>query len=72
LTPIPLRFTFIIYRIEQDWLIRCHYNATGWGIVFIRGMVLRSASTLSYLSAAWYFGVLVPYRIYPRHGTSEC
>jgi len=37
---------FTIKGIEQGWLAQCQFNVTGWGIVFICGMVLRYTGTL--------------------------
>jgi len=29
-----------IKGLEQGWLAKCQFNVTGWGIIFICGMVL--------------------------------
>jgi len=31
--------------LEQGWLAQCQFKVTGWGIVFICGMVLWCAGT---------------------------
>jgi len=37
---------FTIKGLEQDWLAQCQFNVTGWGIMFICGMVLQYAGIL--------------------------
>jgi len=37
---------FTIKGLEQGWLAQCQFNMTGWGVMFICGMVLRCAGTL--------------------------
>jgi len=32
---------FTIKGLEQGWLVQCQFKVTGWGIMFICGMVLR-------------------------------
>jgi len=34
-------------HVGQDWLTQCQYKVTGWGIMFICGMVFWCAGTLS-------------------------
>jgi len=36
---------FTIKGLEQGWLVQYQFKVTGWGIVFICGMVLRCAGT---------------------------
>jgi len=36
---------FTIKGLEQGWLAQCQFNVTGWGIMFICGMVLRCAES---------------------------
>jgi len=38
---------FTIKDLEQGWLAQCQFNVTGWCIMFICGMVLRCAGTLT-------------------------
>jgi len=37
---------FIIKGLEHGWLARCQHKVTGWGIMFICGMVLQCAGTV--------------------------
>jgi len=37
-------------RTLHGWLAKCQFKMTGWGIMFICGMVLRCASTKPSLS----------------------
>jgi len=37
---------FTIKGLEQGWLVQCQFKVTGWGIMFIFGMVLWCAGTL--------------------------
>jgi len=37
---------FTIKGLEQGWLAQCQFKVTGWGIMFICGMVRRCAGTL--------------------------
>jgi len=32
---------FTIKGLEHGWLVQCQFNVTGWGIMFICGMVTR-------------------------------
>jgi len=36
-----------VSKIKTLWLAQCQFKVTGWGIMFICGMVLRCAGTLS-------------------------
>jgi len=36
---------FTIKGLEQGWLVQCQFKVTGWGIMFICGMVLFCAGT---------------------------
>jgi len=40
-------------RAEQDWLVRCQYKASEWGIMLIYGMVLRCAGILLNPACVW-------------------
>jgi len=40
------RLAFTIKGLEQGWLAQCQFNVTGWGIMFICGMVHRCAGIL--------------------------
>jgi len=37
---------FNIKGLKQGWLAQCQFKETGWGIMFICGMVLRCAGKL--------------------------
>jgi len=37
---------FTIKDLEQGWLAQCQFNVTGWGMMFICGMVLWCAGAL--------------------------
>jgi len=43
----PSYLGFTIYGLEQDWLSQCQYKMTGWGIIFICGMVYGCPGTLN-------------------------
>jgi len=44
--PLAVKYlTFAVFK-EQGWLAQCQYKVTGWGNMFICGMVLRCAGTL--------------------------
>jgi len=36
----------VLFLLEQGCLAQCQFKVTGWGIMFICGMVLRCAGTL--------------------------
>jgi len=38
-----LHCKIITCSLEQGWMVQCQCKVTGWGIVFICGMVLRCA-----------------------------
>jgi len=37
---------FTIKDLEQGWLAQCQFKVTGWGVMFICGMVLQCPGTL--------------------------
>jgi len=37
---------FTIKGLEQGWFAQCQFKVTGWGIMFICGMVLQCAGKL--------------------------